>query len=173
MNLYICEICGDAYIGRDLPSECPFCGARHNFIKAAHEADPIINRSGEIGESSRKFLEQTYNLEVSAVAIYNCMAGKAKSYEIRAMYKRLAKIELEHATVATKLLGRDKPEIKDEECSGDMQANFQRTLELEDHAAKLYTQFAREAEEEKVRVFFAALAQVEAGHETLIRKYLV
>jgi rubrerythrin len=93
MKLYICEICGDAYIGRDLPSECPFCGARHTFIKEAKHANPIINRAEQISDESKKFLEQTFDLETRAVGIYNCMAAKAQSYDIHAMYKRLAKIE--------------------------------------------------------------------------------
>lgn len=169
MNLYICEICGDAYIGRDLPSECPFCGARHTFIKAAKNADPIVNRAEEISEESKKILEETYALEVNATALYNCMAGRAKSYEVKAMYKRLAKIELEHAVIVTKLLGKDAPVIKEAECSSDMQTNYNKTIELEDHAGKLYTQFAHQAPESRIRIFFTALAQVEAGHEELIR----
>lgn len=172
MNLYICEICGDSYIGRDMPSECPFCGARHNFIKAAKQADPIINRVEEIGEASKKNLEEAYQLEVTATAIYNCMAKRAKSYEVMAMYKRLAKIELEHAVIITKMLGKEAPVIKDEECSSDMQTNYKKTIELEDHAGKLYAQFARQSGEERVRIFFTALAAVEAGHEELIRGYL-
>ena len=50
-----------------------------------------------------------------------------------------------------------------------MQTNYKRTIELEDHAGKLYTQFARQAQEERIRIFFTALAQAEAGHEELIR----
>jgi len=169
MKLYICEICGDAYIGRDLPAECPFCGARHNFIKEGQHANPIINRAEAVGEESKKMLEEAYELETKAVAIYNCMAQKSKSYDVKAMFKRLAKIELEHAVIITRILGLEAPVIKEEECSNEMQVNFQRTIELEDNASKLYKKFAQQSTDERVRIFFIALAQVEEGHEALIK----
>src|SRR3989339_246780 len=109
MQTYICQICGDAYLGEGKPTECPFCGAPGNFIKSGKEAKPILNDKIEISEVSRKNLEETYNLEVKASAIYTCMAGKAKTYEVKAMFKRLAKVELEHAVIATKLLGKPAP----------------------------------------------------------------
>ena len=56
MNLYICEICGDAYIGVEKPSDCPFCGAKGNFIKPGNEAEPVAEVKVEIGELSRKNL---------------------------------------------------------------------------------------------------------------------
>lgn len=172
MKAYICEICGDAYIGRDMPSECPFCGSRHTFIKPASAANPIFNQEGEISEKSKKFLEETYQLETRANAIYTCMAGKAHSYDVKAMYKRLAKIELEHATIVTKLLGTAMGEIKEEDCSNDMKENYKKTIELEDHASHLYRDFAHQVTEEKVRIFFTALTEVEEGHEELIKSIM-
>lgn len=169
MKLYICEICGDAYVGGERPKNCPFCGAGEGFIKDGKEAVPVFNREGEIGETSRKNLEATYDLEVKAVAIYNCMAGKAENYWQKAMYKRLAKVELEHAVIVTKLLGKDAPVIEEEACSDDMAENFQRTIELEDNATNLYRKFNQEAQEEKVKFFFAAVSQVEADHIELIK----
>jgi rubrerythrin len=172
MNLYICEICGDAYIGTEKPTDCPFCGAKGNFIKVGSEAEPIVNIRTEISELSKKNLLETLVLETKANAIYLCMAGKAKSYEIKAMYKRLAKVELEHAVIVTKLLGINTSEISPESCSDSDVENFSRTIELEDHATNLYKQFAGESVEGHVRKFFGALTQVEAGHIELIKKYL-
>lgn len=172
MNLYICEICGDAYIGEEKPSDCPFCGARGNFIKLANEAEPIVNEKNKISEISKKNLEETLNLETKANAIYLCMAGKTKEYKIKAMYKRLAKIELEHAVIATKLLGIAIPEIKSEICADMDEENFQKTIELEDHAVELYKKFNQEAKEKNIKIFFTALIQVESGHTELIRKLI-
>lgn len=169
MNLYICEICGDAYIGTDKPSDCPYCGAKNNFIKLASEAQPIISVKTEISEQSKKNLMETLALETRANAIYTCMAGKASEYKFNKMYKRLAKVELEHAIIVTKLLGIEMPEIANEVCSEDIKENFDKTVELEDHASALYKKFTSEATEDHVRKFFGALMQVEKGHIDLIK----
>ncbi len=172
MNVYICEICGDAYIGEERPKNCPFCGANESFIKNSKEASPIVEREFEIGEVSQKNLEKTVQLEMRANAIYLCMASKAQSYEIQAMYKRLAKVELEHASIACKLLKISKPESKPELCSDKEVENFTETIELEENATTLYKRFSQETTEEEIRVLFTALTQIEAEHITLIKNYL-
>ncbi|MDO8241083.1 MAG: ferritin [Candidatus Moranbacteria bacterium] len=172
MKTYICQICGDAYIGEDRPSECPFCGAQHHFIKDGSEARPIVNDKIELSEISKKNLEETLGLEMKANAIYLCMAGKADNYERKAMYKRLAKVELEHANIACKLMGIALPQAGTEPCSEDDVENFQKTIELEEHATNLYAQFAKAATEQNIKIFFTALMQVEADHIKLIKNYL-
>jgi len=173
MQTYICQICGDAYLGEGKPTECPFCGAPDNFIKLAKEARPIVNDKIEISEISRKNLEATYDLEVKASAIYTCMAGKAKTYEVKAMFKRLAKIELEHAVIATKLLGKPAPVVALQECADEDVENFKETVKLEKHATEVYAKFLKEATETNIRILFNALNQVEADHIKLMENYLV
>lgn len=172
MKTFICEICGDAYIGSEKPKNCPFCGARENFIKLGSEANPVVNVKTELSEKTVSNLKETLELEMDAHAIYICMAGKADSYEINKMYKRLAKVELEHATICTKLLGMEMPETRSKECSDEDIANFQKTLELEDHASTLYAQFAKEASEQHVKIMFTALTQVENDHIELVKNYI-
>lgn len=172
MKTFICEICGDAYIGSERPKNCPFCGARENFIKLGSEANPVVNVKEELSEKTVANLKETLALETKANAIYLCMAGKAKSNEVLKMYKRLAKIELEHATICTKLLGVDMPEIAPESCSDEEVANFEETLKLEDHASSLYAQFAKESVEQHVKIMFTALNQVERDHIELIKNYI-
>lgn len=172
MKTYICQICGDAYIGEHKPSECPFCGAREHFIKEGKEANPIVNQECEISELSGRNLEETLALELRANLIYLCMAGKAHNYELKAMYKRLAKVELEHAVICTKLMGIALPKVEDQICSDEEVENFKTTIALEEHATELYAKFAKEATEQNLRIFFTALAQVEADHIELIKNYL-
>lgn len=171
MKTFICEICGDAYLGSEAPSKCPFCGADHNYIKPGSEANPVFNREGEISEVSKNNLMETLYLEVRANATYLCMAEKTSSFELQKMYKRLAKVELEHATIVTKFLDIKMPENLVEECDDEDSENFKKTIELEDHAASLYDKFAKEAEEERVKVFFTALKKVESEHIELINNY--
>ncbi|HAI74325.1 MAG TPA: ferritin [Candidatus Moranbacteria bacterium] len=172
MKTFICEICGDAYIGHEKPADCPFCGAKGNFIKFGSEANPIANQENKISELSQKNLEETLQLEMRANAIYLCMAEKAESYEIKAMYKRLAKIEWEHANIACKLMKIKMPEIIPQFCDDNDIENFKTTIELEDHAVELYKKFTREATEKNIKIFFTALAQAEEGHSGLIKNYL-
>lgn len=172
MKTYICQICGEAYIGTEKPHDCPFCGATINFMKLGSEATLIINQKEEIGELSRKNLLETLSLERTATALYDCMADKAEKYEIKAMYKRLAKVEQQHAVVVTQLLEMEAPEIGSERCSDELAENFQKTIELEDTATNLYSKFAKEAAEKNIKIFFTALSQVERGHIELIKNYL-
>lgn len=172
MKTFICEICGDAYLGEEKPKGCPFCGAREAFIKEGKDADPIVNQKEEIGEASGKNLKETLKLEKEAVAIYNCMAGKSSTYEIKAMYKRLAKVEMEHASIICKLLEIEKPEITTEECSEDDVENFKKTIDLENAATNLYKKFAKEATEKNIKILFTALVQAEEDHIILIKNYL-
>ncbi|MFZ2153674.1 MAG: ferritin family protein [Candidatus Moraniibacteriota bacterium] len=173
MKTYICEICGDAYIGADKPSQCPFCGAGKAFIKDGAEAKPVVNETIQINQKDRENLRQTLSLEMDAVAIYQCMASKAGSYEIKAMYKRLAKVELEHATIVTKILKIEKPEVVGVSCSDNEIDNFNETIKLEDNATNLYSQFAKEAEDSSLKKFFGALSLVEREHIDLINGYLL
>lgn len=172
MKTYICEICGDAYLGEGKPTSCPFCGARAAFIKEGKDAKPVVEVKTELSELTMKNLKETLQLELDANAIYLCMAGKTDSYEIMKMYKRLAKVEMEHAIIATKIMQIPMPESGSKECSDEDVANFQKTLELEDHAAGLYARFAKEATETHVKILFTALNQAEQDHITLIKGYL-
>lgn len=172
MQTFICQICGDAYLGAERPKGCPFCGAREAFIKEGNESNPITEQKIEIGEVSKKNLLATLDLEMRANAIYRCMAGKAKTFEIKALYKRLAKVELEHAEVACKLLKMEMPDISQEACSESEVENFQKTIALEESASSLYAQFAKEATEVPLRIFFIALNQAEMDHIILIKNYL-
>lgn len=172
MKTYICQICGDAYLGSEKPKNCPFCGAREAFMKEGHEALPIVIQLFEIGEQSRTNLMQTLALETHANAIYLCMAGKAKNYEVKAMFKRLAKVELEHANIVTKFLKIEMPAINPEICSDEDVENFKETIKLEENASSLYLRFAKEASEQNIRIFFTAINQAEMDHIELIRNYM-
>lgn len=172
MKTYICEICGDAYLGNEAPAQCPFCGAKRNFIKEGKEARPVVNETIQVNEKERENLMKTLELEMHAVAVYQCMAGKTDRYEIKAMYKRLAKVEMEHATIVTKILKIEKPEMIEVTCADGDVDNFNETISLEDNASKLYATFAQEAVDVSLKKFFGALTIVEREHIDLINNYL-
>jgi rubrerythrin len=172
MKTWICEICGDAYLGEGKPTSCPFCGARAAFIKEGKDAHPVVEVKEKLSEITKKNLEETLDLEIKANATYLCMAGLADTYETVKMYKRLAKVELEHAIICSKILEIALPESKTEQCSEDDAENFRKTIELEEHAAQLYMEFAKSSTEKHVKIMFVALNQVEVDHIELIKNYL-
>lgn len=171
MRTYICQICGDAYLGEVKPKNCPFCGAREAFIKEG-DVLPVVRENIELSAVSRKNIEEFLNLELHAKEIYLCMAAKAKTYEVQAMFKRLFKVELEHANIACKLLRIEMPMAKIENCSDEDVENFKATIELEARAARLYHKFAAEASEQPIKMMFTALAQAEEDHIKLVKNYL-
>ncbi|MDH4330621.1 MAG: hypothetical protein OEV93_03665 [Candidatus Moranbacteria bacterium] len=172
MKTYICEICGDAYLGEDKPSQCPFCGADDNFIEDGDIANPVVIQDFDLSEKSLENLQKTLDLEKRASALYSCMASKADSYEVKAMYKRLSKVELEHAAIVCKIMKIEMPEITPEDCSSDDVENFEETIKLEEHASGLYHQFMSDADEKPIQKMFNALERVEKGHIDLIKKYV-
>lgn len=172
MKTYICEICGEAYLGEEKPSSCPFCGARKAFIKDGNLAKPVIAVKAEISDVTRKNLEQTLELELRATAIYSCMAGKSVKSDISRMYERLSKVELEHVKSCCKLLDISFPDIKIQACHESDLENFKETLALEDTATHLYGEFAKSSTETHVKIFFTGLMQAEQDHVDLIKPYI-
>jgi len=160
-------------IGGDKPKNCPFCGAEDKYIKNGNEVKVVTLQDFELDDVSKKNLETTLTLEVNATALYLCMAEKAETAEIKAMYKRLVKVEKEHAGIARKFLGVDALEIPERQCSDTDVENFKQTIALEKNATRLYDEFIEVSSSEPVKKFFTALAVVEKDHIELMEKYLV
>jgi len=172
MQTWICEICGEAYLGEMAPVSCPYCGARKPFIKPGKEAHPVFLSSETLSSETLGFLNTTLELEMHANAIYSCMEKASKDYEIKKMFKRLATVELEHAAICVKLLKIEMPAIKPETCSQQEIENFKKTIELEKHASTLYAEFAKKSVERHIKILFTALNQAEMDHIILINNYL-
>ncbi|NTU99386.1 hypothetical protein HGA64_05300 [Candidatus Falkowbacteria bacterium] len=166
MKTWICEICGDAYLGDEAPHSCPFCGARRAFIKVGEQANPVVLSTDELSSETKSYIQETLELELRANAIYTCMAEASKDYEVIKMYRRLARVEMEHAVICTKLLKIAMPEAHTEICSQQDVENFKQTVELEEHASSLYADFARRSVEKHIRIMFTALNQAEMDHIT-------
>ena len=64
MKTYICEICGDAYLGEGKPTSCPFCGARSAFIREGKDAKPVVEVKEQLSELTVKNLQETLRLEL-------------------------------------------------------------------------------------------------------------
>lgn len=168
MNVYICKICGDPYVGNAKPSNCPHCGAPAKYIILAQNwVEPEVPKLTDV---SRKHLEASLKLEVDNVQFYRCAMQATDDPMAKAMFKALSKIEAEHASTVCKLLKQAKPVIEDnpDACSATTQEErLREALSREERAVNFYTSAAESATEERVKEFFAALVEVEADHISL------
>ncbi|HTW96600.1 MAG TPA: ferritin family protein [Candidatus Methylomirabilis sp.] len=166
MKIFVCKICGEVYLGPAYPASCPFCGVAARYLKFAHDWE-----DGNIGvvltEKSRKNLEDALQLELSNTAFYFCAADKLANKEASKMFKGLAKVEREHASVFRKLLGMNStPEIK-EDCPADPSDCIEQSYQRETRAVSFYLKALGEATEARVREVFEAIMNVEKDHIAL------
>lgn len=171
--IYRCTICGEAHIMASKPTHCPFCGAHDRWLVLAK--DYVEPKRPELTERSRKNLEFTYDLEIRASRIYHCIRKKTSDEFILGMFKTISKVELEHAELVGKLIGRDpgcEIDLREDLCSGDRRDSLEKTRLLEEDAIGHYSRFLEEASEGRVKDIFAALIEVEKDHLALVKENL-
>ncbi len=162
-KLYVCEICGEPYLGREAPDDCPFCGAPKNYMKMSENYSTLWGV--ELNKQEKEDMESTLDLEVNATAYYKKVANLQDKYsKYERLFKQFTRVEKEHAEVASKFLGIDMPEFIGEDSKGSIEKDIKRTAELESGAIKKYTSFLKNAENPKVKKFYHALIHAEQGH---------
>ncbi len=166
MKIFVCNICGEVYLGKEKPASCPFCGVAAEQLKFAHDWEDE-NIGVAVSEKSRKNLEDALQLELSNTAFYFCAADKLTNKEAAKMFKGLAKVEREHASVFRKLLKlATTPEVK-EDCPADPADCIEDSYRRENHAVEFYSRALAEATEARVREVFEAIMNVEKDHIAL------
>ncbi|MDH7506602.1 MAG: ferritin family protein [Candidatus Thermoplasmatota archaeon] len=169
VRVFRCRICGDPYIGVEAPTRCPFCGAPKRFFVNAEDWDDN-EFNVKLGNISKKNLESALKLELGNAAFYDCAknsADKVGDFYNFAKFKALMKVEREHASAISKFLKITAPELEKLTCSTDGMKNTQEGFEREDSAIKSYSKFRNEAEEPRIKEFFAALVEIETDHLNL------
>lgn len=173
VQIYRCRICGEAHVMGEKPTHCPFCGAGGKWLVTADEyCEPVFE---ELSEVSRKNLVFTYDLEIQAARIYHCIRKKSKDEFIVGMFKAISKVELEHAELVGKLIGRDPGcdiALLEDLCSAERHASLKKTEKLEAMAIEHYRKFLRAAVEPRVKEVFTALLEAENDHLALVRRNL-
>jgi rubrerythrin len=166
MKIFVCNICGEVYIGPGMPPTCPFCGVTPRKLVLAHDWEEE-NDNVVLTDISRKNLEDALQLELSNTAFYFCAADKLTNKEASKMFKGLAKVEREHANVFFKLLKLDKmPEVK-EDCPADPAECIEDSYRREVRAVDFYAKALSEATEPRLRVVFESIMNVEKDHIAL------
>lgn len=168
MELYRCRICGDTYLGAEAPTHCPFCGAHRELIVESRAFPESID-DVDVSETERADLEAAVDLETSNTRFYLAVAGQGGNDALRSYFKRLAKVEAEHASVFCKILGRPKPDdlMSQSESTGSWASDIEESLVRESRAVGLYRTFASRATHDRLREVFRAIGDVEADHIVL------
>jgi len=174
MNFYRCLICGDVYMGKEKPSNCPFCGAKDKYIvDAAVWVDENLGIN-VLSEISKTNLERALQLEVNNAPFYRDAMSRTKDTVLQGVFKYLSKIEAEHASTVKKVLKCEmpQPEKGKEAATDDDTQNLKTAHAREEAAAAFYRKAAGEAEEPRVKKIFMALSEIESDHIALEEKLL-
>lgn len=170
VRLWRCEICGDPYIGESPPANCPFCGAHGKYIKEASAAKVTFDIP--LTEKEKANASHALEVELRNAAFYSCASSKTDDEEGKLLFKALAKVESEHASIWKKILGlSEMPEIK-ASCSSDNTDNLQESHHRETMAIEFYRRAASEAVNQRLRQIFDALIEIETDHLQLSEERL-
>jgi rubrerythrin len=165
VNVFVCKICGEAYIGEEAPSRCPFCGALKKFFVKAKDYDDTGAWEVQLNEKDRANVEKALEVEVSNTIFYKCASKKVSEIDGQKVFKILAKVENEHASCWKKILKLDKVEFpKYDKCASEYTPNLEESHQREDRAIKFYRQAAKEAKNPRVKEIFQAFVEVETDH---------
>jgi len=165
VKVYVCKICGEAYIGEEAPSRCPFCGAFKKYFVESTEYDDTGAWDVELNEKDKANAEKALEVEISNTLFYKCSAKKVSELDGQKLFKILAKVEGEHAAVWKKILKLDKIKWEPAEtCEADYKADLEDSHARETRAIKFYGQAAAEAQNPRVKEIFQAFVEVETDH---------
>jgi len=104
-------------------------------------------------------------VEVSNTIFYKCSSKKTPELEGQKIFKILAKVENEHASVWKKILKLDKVDFPSyDKCASEYTPNLEESHQREERAIKFYGQAAKEAKNPRVKEIFQALVEVETDH---------
>ncbi len=169
MKMYRCRICGETYLGSEVPSHCPFCGAHAEHLVPSAEYPPDINEV-RLTEVERRDIEAAIELERSNARFYFGMAQHKDDPVLSSAYKRLGKVEAEHCELFCKLVDVDEPaDLNDpmDDVTADWCANIEDSIAREQRASRFYAEVVERATSERIKEVFAAVSDVEADHIVL------
>jgi len=165
VQVFVCKICGEAYIGEEKPSRCPFCGAYEKYLLDSNEYDDTGDWDVELNDIDKANVEKALGVEVSNTLFYKCAAKKVKEIDGQKLFKILAKVESEHASVWKKILKLKKIDWNPpESCMEEYKADLEDSHRREERAIKFYGEAAAAAKSQRVKEIFKAFLQVETDH---------
>ncbi|MFX1394720.1 MAG: ferritin family protein [Promethearchaeota archaeon] len=173
LQVFVCRICGEAYITDGKPSRCPFCGAYEEYLVDSKKYDDTGDWDVELNETDKANVEKALAVEISNNLFYKCASKKVKELDGQKLFKILAKVEGEHASVWKKILKMDKIKWEPPEtCVEDYKADLKDSHAREERAIKFYGEAAAAAKNKRVKEIFKAFIDVETDHLKLSEKRL-
>ena len=165
IKVWVCKICGEAYISDGKPSRCPFCGAYKKYLVEAKDYDDTGAWDVELNEVDKANAEKALGVEISNTLFYKCSSKKVEELDGQKLFKILSKVESEHASVWKKILKLDKIVWEPAEtCEVDYKADLEDSHAREERAIKFYGEAAAAATSPRVKEIFKALLEVEIDH---------
>ena len=165
IKVWVCKICGEAYINDGKPNRCPFCGAYKKYLVEAKDYDDTGAWDVELNEVDRANAEKALGVEISNTLFYKCSSKKVDELDGQKLFKILSKVEGEHAAVWKKILKMDKIKWEPAEtCEVEYKADLEDSHAREERAIKFYTGAAIAAKSPRVKEIFEALIEVETDH---------
>jgi len=168
MQMLRCRICGETYLGTAPPTRCPFCGAAQEYFTV-----PGLFLASEDSiqptELERSDLEMAIEIERSNARFYVAMAALTGDEVLSSAYKRLSRIEAEHCSLFSRMLGRPKPDdlaTPDGNPASWCEA-IEESARREAQAATFYAEVMGRATNERMREVFEAVSAVERDHLAL------
>ena len=174
MEFFRCQICGDVYMGTAKPSHCPYCGSPERYLVDASLWTDENKTITSLSDISRANLTAALQLEVNNAPFYRDASATAKQMELQGIFKGLAKVEAEHASLIRKILGCDMPgpDADREKASDDDMLNIEMAHKREQFAAGFYHKASKEAAEPRVKKVFEALSSIETDHINIENRLL-
>ncbi|MCK4383930.1 MAG: hypothetical protein KAW66_11590, partial [Candidatus Lokiarchaeota archaeon] len=119
----------------------------------------------ELNKKDKANAEKALEVEVSNNIFYKCASKKTPELDGQKIFKILAKVEAEHASVWKKILKLENVKYpKYDKCASEYKPNLEESHSREDRAIKFYGQAAAEAKNERVKEIFQAFVEVETDH---------
>ena len=117
-------------------------------------------------EHAQGNLEKALQLEVNNAPFYRDASSRAKTMKLQGVFKGLAKVEAEHASLIRKILNCEfpAPEAHREKATDDDMVNLKTAHERERIATDFYMMSAERAVEPRVKKVFTALSEIESDH---------
>jgi len=172
MKVYRCRVCGEVYLGTEMPKSCPFCGAHEKYFVLAKEWRLIHAES--LSDIAKEYLNKALDIEIDNTNFYKAVSGRTKNSFISSMFKGLSKVEREHASTICKHLKIEMPNSNvglDKAVDSD-KANVEETLRREQRAVKAYTEAMGKVPEKEIKELFKALMEIESDHIVLSKEEL-
>jgi len=163
-----CQLCGETYLGQEA-DRCPYCGAAG---KQLVEATQWVDYGKlEMDEQDLEKCRTALGFEISNWTFYQCCAKKAENIFTQAIFKRLAKHEMEHAELLARMMGEEMPAFKDESCPDADREKFEEAHLREHRAINYYLQAAKESKNQRAKEVFRALSDIEVEHLQISNVY--